>query len=420
MEIIMKKYDLCVVGGGLTGVAAAVVAARRGLSVLLVERSGCLGGAMANCLVYPFMQYFTETENGPKFLVDGIFTEMRAKSKTVKGFGTTYKFDTEDFKFALDDMVIEAGVDVLFHATLFEVVKNERNIEKIRLAVKSGVMEIEADFFIDASGDGDLFTFAGCEYQLGREADGLCQPMTTCFRMTNVDVEKFVEDKPRLQARYKEEKAAGNIKNPREDLLIFLTPIDNALHFNTTRIVKHDPTDPIAVSKAEMTARAQIREMVDFLKANSEAFAKATISDIAADIGVRESRKLVGEHVLTVEELKACTKFEDAIALGNYDVDIHNPEGAGTSHYMFAPGEYYSIPYRSLLPKELDNLLVAGRCLSATHEAQASVRIMPICTALGEAAGVTAAVAKSTGKNTHTVDIATVREELRRNGAAID
>lgn len=416
----MKKYDLCIVGGGLTGVAAAVTAARRGLSALLVERSGCLGGAMSNCLVYPFMQYRTNTENGEKLLVDGIFTEMREKSKTVKGFGTTYKFDTEDFKFALDDMVCEAGVDVLFHATLFEVVKNGRNIEKIRLAVKSGVMEIEADFFIDASGDGDLFAFAGCEYQLGREADGLCQPMTTCFRMTNVDVDKYLEDKPRLQELYKQEKAAGNIKNPREDLLIFLTPTENALHFNTTRIVKHDPTDPIAVSKAEVIARAQIREMVEFLKENSEAFKNASISDIAADIGVRESRKLVGEHVLTVEELKACTKFEDAIALGNYDVDIHNPEGAGTSHYMFAPGEYYTIPYRSLLPKELDNLLVAGRCLSATHEAQASVRIMPICAAMGEAAGVALAVAKSTGKNTHTVDIATVRDELKKNGAAID
>jgi len=416
----MKKYDLCVVGGGLTGVAAAVVAARRGLSTILVEKSGCLGGAMANCLVYPFMQYRTNTENGEKLLVDGIFTEMREKSKTVKGFGTTYKFDTEDFKFALDDMVLEAGVDVLFHAALFEVVNNGRNIEKIRLAVKSGVMEIEADFFIDASGDGDLFAFAGCEYQLGREADGLCQPMTTCFRMTNVDVEKFVEDKPRLQELYKQEKAAGKIKNPREDLLIFLTPTDNVLHFNTTRIVKHDPTDPIAVSNAEITARAQIREMVAFLKENSEAFKNASISDIAADIGVRESRKLVGEHVLTVEELKACTKFDDAIALGNYDVDIHNPEGAGTSHYMFAPGEYYSIPYRSLLPKELDNLLVAGRCLSATHEAQASVRIMPICAAMGEAAGVALSVAKASGKNARTVDVATVREELRKNGAAID
>lgn len=281
-------------------------------------------------------------------------------------------------------------------------------------------MEVEADFFIDASGDGDLFAFAGCEFQLGREADGLCQPMITCFRMANVDVPKFVEDKPRLQELYKKLRAEGKIKNPREDLLIFLAPTDNVLHFNTTRIVKHDPTDPIAVSKAEMTARAQIREMAEFLKENCEAFENASISDIAADIGVRESRKLVGEHVLTVDELKECTKFEDAIALGNYDVDIHNPEGAGTSHYMFAPGEYYSIPYRSLLPKEFDNLLVAGRCLSATHEAQASVRIMPICTALGEAAGVALAVAKQTGTNAHTVDVATVRAELKKNDAAVD
>ena len=159
--------------------------------------------------------------------------------------------------------------------------------------------------------------------------------------------------------------------------------------------------------------------MFGFLK-QFEAFNDSFIVSVAADIGVRESRKLKGEHILTADELVKCIKFEDSIALGNYDIDIHNPEGAGTSHYYFKPGEYYSIPYRSLLPKEYDNLLVGGRCISATHEAQASIRIMPICATTGEAAGTAAAVAFNTGKTAKTVDIKQVQALLKKNGAAIE
>ena len=168
-------------------------------------------------------------------------------------------------------------------------------------------------------------------------------------------------------------------------------------------------------------ARRQIWEMMELLKATGEPiFQNAQIVSIASSIGVRESRKLKGVHILTVEELKNCTKFPDSIALGNYDVDIHNPEGSGTSHYYFAPGEYYTIPYRSLLPVEFDNLLVGGRCISATHEAQASIRIMPICATLGQAAGLAAAVAKQTNTNAHTLDIFRLQDLLRQTGAAID
>ena len=140
---------------------------------------------------------------------------------------------------------------------------------------------------------------------------------------------------------------------------------------------------------------------------------------IAPEIGVRESRKLRGVHLLTEQELKDCTVFEDSIALGNYDIDIHNPAGSGTSHYYFKDGTYYTIPYRSLLPKEFDNLLVAGRCLSATHEAQASVRIMPICATMGQAAGTAIGVMKKTNTNAHEVDVKEIQRILEKAGAAI-
>ena len=194
---------------------------------------------------------------------------------------------------------------------------------------------------------------------------------------------------------------------------------EDVLHFNTTRVVKLDPTNPFDVSKAEVIARKQIHELIGFLKENSNAFNESALISVAVNIGVRESRKLKGVHILTGDELINCTCFEDSIALGNYDIDIHSPTGTGTSHRYFADGEFYTIPYRSLLPKEYDNLLVAGRCISATHEAQASVRIMPICCCLGEAAGTAVAMAQNTNRNVHTVDIKALQKTLTENGAVL-
>ena len=416
----MKKYDLIVVGGGLTGVAAAVSAARQGLSVLIADQGGSFGGAMTNCLVYPFMRFHTTVGEEKKYLSAGLFAEMCQRQDAYRHNFDERRFQPEYFKVALDDMIEEAGVEVLFHAALFEVIKEARQIRYLRFAVKSGIFEAAADYFVDATGDGDLFTFAGCAYQLGREEDSLCQPMTTCFRVGGVDEKKRLEERPAMQALYKKMREDGKLTNPREDILYFTGLGDGIVHFNTTRVVKHDPTDPFSVSKAEMLARKQICEMMTFLRENTEAYKDAFLVSGAASIGVRESRMLRGEHVLTADELIACTKFPDAIALGNYDIDIHNPEGAGTSHRYFEPGEYYSIPYRCLLPKEFDNLLVGGRCISTTHEAQASIRIMPICATLGEAAGTAIGIAKKTGTNTHTVDIGQVQALLRKNGAAID
>ncbi len=417
----MKKYDLLVVGGGLTGVAAAVSGAREGLSVLLVEKSGSLGGAMTNNLVFPFMRYWYPNEDGTNtFLSRGIFEEMHNRAKKYDPSITLKEFKPEDFKFVLDNIVTEAGVDILFHTTVFEVIKNNREIIGVRATTGSGSFEINADFFVDATGDGNIFYLAGCDFKLGRESDGYSQPMTTCFRMCGVDLEAYRQEHGELNRIYNELQKEGKIKNPRENILTMTGIGDGILHLNTTRIIKLDPTNVFDLSRAEIEARRQVHEMVDFLRTHSKAFEKATIISIATEIGVRESRKLIGEHVLTVEEMKALTKFEDRIAVGNYDVDIHNPTGSGTTHFFFKHGDYYTIPYRSLLPKEYDNLLVAGRCLSATHEAQSSTRIMPICTCLGEAAGCAIAIAKKTNTNTHTVDIKTVQETLRKNGAVID
>ncbi len=434
----MKKYDLVVCGGGLAGVGAAVAAAREGLEVLIVERSGSFGGALTNSLVFPFCPYWTaEDKSITKILNDGLFTQMRERAYKMEHPGAEYElaslpisieggdtklriFSTEHIKAAMDDMIRESGVDVLFHTIIFGVETEGRRVRAIRVATKSGELLIEADAFIDTTGDGDVFWLAGCETLLGREGDNFTQPMTTCYRVCNVDVNAYRRDLPRLQALYKDERAAGRIKNPRENILQFFGLGDGMIHYNTTRIVKHDPTNPIELSRAEMEARSQAIESFNFLKTNCEAFKDAILVSVASEIGVRESRKLVGVHVLTEEELFDRYPFEDSIALGNYDVDIHSPDGTGTRIRKFDRDKYYKIPYRSLLPKEYDNLLVAGRCISATHEAQSSVRIMPICVSMGEAAGVAIAVAKKSGKTTHTLDISALQNRLRELGAAID
>lgn len=410
----MKKYDLIVVGGGISGVAAATAAAREGLSVLLIEKFGSLGGAMTIGVVYPFMCYWTTINGVRRYLSAGIFTEMRERKAKYNDASW------ETFKFVFDDMVTEAGVDVLFHSTVFESNTDGREIRSIKVATKATVLEFEADFFIDASGDGELFTMTGCDFQLGRESDGYCQPMTTCFRFAGVDIEKFKEEKAALLEKFSELKEAGIITNPRENFLAPVGPGHGILHLNATRIIKQDPTDPFAVSRAEVEARKQVNELMQFFKKYSTAFENASLVYIANHIGIRESRKLRGEHILTADELKSCTKFEDSIACGNYPIDIHNPVGTGTYIYRLKEGEYYTIPYRSLLPREYDNMLVAGRCLSADHVAHSSVRIMSTCACLGEAAGVAISVAKQSGTNAHTVDVSAVQSKLRENGAVID
>ena len=415
----MSEYNLIVIGGGLSGVAAAVCAAREGLKVLLVERMGCLGGAMSNCSVYPFMKHAIKYADGTKRILSaGIFAEMCKRHRELGGVSER-GWQPEIFKIMLDRLVEELSVKVMFHTQLIDVVKEDRKISAVRLLGKHGIFEVTADYFIDASGDGDLMAYAGCEYQLGRESDGLCQPMTTNFRISGVDIEKYKEDKPYLQELFKRFNEEGKISVPRENMLINGNLGEGVLHFNSTRVVKMNPLDSIDLSLAEMEARRQVLEIYNFLRTNSDAFKNSTLVLIAPEIGVRESRKLKGVHVLTADELKQCVDFEDSIALGNYMIDIHNPDGVGTYRYRFQPEEYYRIPYRSLVPKEIDNMLVAGRCLSADHEAHSAVRIMPICACLGQAAGTAIAQAQHTGKTVHTVDISAVQSKLVANGAEI-
>lgn len=419
----MKKYDVIVAGGGFAGVCAAVSAARLGAKTLIIEKSGSFGGAASNSLVLPFMRYFTDVKNedGTKsklYLVQGIFGEIveRAKGNEV---GADTFFNTDYMKYALDRIVTESGADILFHSYITSVNSEDRKLKSVEVSSANGKHTFCADYFIDATGDANLSFLAGNTFRLGRKADSLCQPMTLCFRITGVSFKEFFSHYSEIQALYKEFKDNGKLKNPREDILVFDTANENIIHFNSTRIIKLNPTDPFDLSRAEIEGREQMIELVEFLKNNFEFLKNISIVSSASEIGIRESRMINGEHILTGDELVATTKFYDAVAAGDYDIDIHNPEGTGTSHHYFEAGTYYTIPLRSLIASDFDNLLAAGRCISCDHEAQASVRIMPICAATGHAAGAAAAIAAKSQAALKDIDYKFVQKALLSQGAFI-
>jgi hypothetical protein len=424
---MMERYDVIVVGGGFAGVGAAIAAAREGKKVRLIEKYNCLGGAAAYDLVNPFMRYWAwkdDTRKEKIMLSAGIFAEIVEKIREMDGFrdpaGT--HFNDEYLKVILNRMMIEAGVELLYGTYVVGANMNGKKIESITVSNVSGTYDIYADQFIDATGDANLAHLAGFPYKVGRESDGLCQPMTLCFRVANVDLTgtDYGALKNEMNELYFKLKEEGKITNPRENILMFRTTVDDIMHFNTTRVVKLDPTNAEDVTKAEIIAREQIFELFDILREHIPAFKNAKLISSGMQIGARESRMIVGEHTLDKDEMLAYTKFEDGIAACNYDIDIHSPDGAGTSHFYFPSGTYYTIPYRCLVPKDSVNLLVAGRCISTTHEAQASIRIMPTVCTIGEAAGVAAAIACADKVGVKNVDINKLRDTLRNKGAVID
>lgn len=419
-----KKYDIIVAGGGFAGVGAAISAARNGKKVLLIEKYNSLGGAAVYDLVNPFMPYYLRDKNDrhkiTKFLSNGIFREIVVKLKELSGFNSDQCFNEEYLKLLLNRMCLESGVELLFNAYITDVNMNGDRVESVTFSAISGKETVYADYFIDCTGDANLAYLAGYEYQLGRETDNLCQPMTLCFRLGNVGENFWKEEVKKINPLYEKLKAEGKFRNPRENVLLFHTTVDSIVHFNTTRVVKLNPTDVWDVTKAEIEAREQIQELIDFLRSNFKSFENAVLISSGIQIGARESRMIKGLYTLDTDEMKDCRKFETGIAACNYDIDIHSPDGSGTSHYYFKDDEYYTIPYECLVPEKSTNMLVAGRCISGTHEAQASFRIMPVCCTLGEAVGTAAALACDGKKNVAEIDVNKLRDILRKNGACVD
>jgi len=410
------EAQVVVAGGGPGGCAAAVAAARLGAKVLLVERYGFLGGMATAGLVNPFMPYRSEG----KPIIEGIFGEILARLEARGGLhenGVT--FDEEVLKVVLDDLLAEAGVKVLFHAWLAGVEAQDGTVKAVEVETKSGRLRLEGELFIDSTGDGDLAVRAGAPYEHGRREDGLAQPMTLCFRVGGVEIERM-PPREEINRLYAEARARGEVDCPRDNLLWFPSVHPGFIHFNSTRVIRLRAVDAWELSQAEREARRQMHQIVAFLRKYIPGFKGAYLSHSAAQIGVRESRRILGDYVLTADDVLSARKFPDGICRGNYPLDIHNPSGAGTVIKRLEPGTTYEIPYRSLLPRGLENVLVASRCISATHEAHGSLRIMPIVTAIGEAAGTAAGLCLQRGLRPRDLPHEELREQLRRQGANLE
>ena len=411
------ESDVVVVGGGPAGLCAAVAAARGDAKVILVEKYGFLGGMATAGLVYPFMSHKERGSGNPANV--GLYFKLLEKIYALGGSSSEHSGNCHEeyMKLVLDRMIKQAGVKLLFHAKMCEVERDGRMIKSITAATASGMIRICAKIFVDATGNADLCAFAGLPYEQGRSSDGLGQPMTLCFRFGNVDWSRF--NRAETNAIYKEFQAAGRIKNPRENVLMFRYPIQNIMHMNTTRIVGIDPTDVEAVTRAEQELREQVFEMYHFMKENVAGMENCVLLGTAAESGIRESRRIVGLTQITAEDLLSTRKFEESIARGTYDIDIHNPSGTGTTIQRIPDNDYYTIPYRSLIPVDTDNLLVAGRSICSTHEAMASIRIMPITSCMGEAAGIAAAMAIDSDVAVKAINVSALQEKIVSFGGLV-
>ncbi|GGE03094.1 FAD-dependent oxidoreductase [Paenibacillus nasutitermitis] len=417
-----QTYDVIVVGGGPGGIAAAVAAARMGANTLLVERYGFLGGAGTAMMVNPWMSYWASGNSNVQ-LVFGVLQELIDRMSEMGMYGHPKQktaFDPEALKVASEQLCLEAGVKLLYHTFLGEVRMDEAgtHIEAVRFANKAGLVDLSAHMYVDTTGDADLAAFAGAIVEKGRAVDSLSQPMTLNFRMANVDID-LMPTIAEITELYLEAKQRGEIDCPRENMLWFYANQPGVIHFNTTRVLRKDATNPWELTDAEIEGRRQAQQLVRFLKAEVPGFRDAYLQTTAPQIGVRESRRVVGEYMLTADELLASCRFEDVIARGSYPVDIHNPDGEGTIEKHLPEGEWYDIPFRTLVPKKIENLLIGGRPISATHEAHSAIRVQPIAIAIGQAAGTAAALCAKGKVLPRELDVRKVQEALTAQGAVL-
>jgi hypothetical protein len=440
---VRDAADVLVVGGGPGGIAAALAAARNGARTTLVERFGYLGGNLTAGLVGPCMTSYSL--DGSQQLIKGIFEEMVLRMEAqggavhpskipagspycgfiVYGHDKVTPFDPESVKFVALDMMREAGVSLRFHTFVADTIVEGDAVTGVVAASKSGLEALKAQITIDCSADGDIVARAGGAFEKGRDSDGLMQPMTLFFRVKNVDdavVEEYVtahpEDYRPFAGLVAEAKAKGEFPIPRKGIGIYKTTTPGVWRVNTTRLHSFDGTSADDLTRAEIAGREQVKVLLQFFRKWLPGFSKVELLDTAGMIGVRETRRIVGEYQLTLEDLATSREFEDVIGLCGYPVDIHSPTGDGGGADGELPtANVYQIPYRSLVPRDLDGLLVAGRALSATHEAQAAVRVMPPVFAMGEAAGTAAALAIEWGVQPRAVPVPQLQEMLVRQGA---
>lgn len=418
---VIAETDVLVVGGGPGGISAAVTAARQTVRVILAERYGAPGGAAFFNEVTPFMSnhIHNATLDRP-FYVDWnrkMWSYIHPDEPFDENVMQNIPISKEAAMLAAEDLLLEAGVRILYHHTFFDVIKTAEHITAVLFFSKSGLAAVTAKVVIDSTGDGDVAAQAGCPVEIGNQ-DGLCQPMTLCFKLSHIDKSR-VPERTEISRLYDEAKTAGEIDCSRENVLMFPAANADAFHFNTTRVIRKSAINAVELSEAEIEGRRQMRAITDFMKRRVPGFEHAVLHSAAHHIGVRESRRIRGELYQTEADFVNARKFPDGIARCCYHIDIHNPSGSGTTLKRLPVGEWYEISFRTLKPLRCDNLLMGCRAISVDHALFSSIRIMPAVCSLGQAAGMGAALAVQKGITVHELDGLEVKAHLIAAGAAL-
>jgi len=429
---VRGEYDVLVVGGGPSGIAASIGAATEGVKTVLLERYGFLGGMGTAGMVGSFCGFYT-TGRKQKMIVGGVAGSVLERLKDRGGLSekgiskvdpriASLRFNPELFKVVTEGLVVESGVDLLFHTLVVDVVwEKERKLSGVIVENKWGRSALLAKVIIDASGDGDVAFRAGVPHEYG-DGKGGAQALTTIFRLINVDQEKLKDlTMPRVKEILGKAKETGKYAFHRVDGILNPALPAGMVTVNISSIPNLCAIDARDLTTAEMEGRRQAYEYVRAFRDVLPGFEKADISTLAPQVGIRETRRVMGEYLLKEEEVLKGKKFPDGIALGAWPVEIHDPVTRGVK-WGFLEGEddYYSIPLGCLIPLEAENLLLAGRCISATHVAQASTRVIAQAFALGEAAGVVAAQAGASNGSVRGVSAAVVRKTLQNRGGVLE
>ncbi len=427
------EYEIAVLGGGPAGIAAAVAAARGGRRTLLIERYGFLGGMGTAAGVTNFCGLHANVYGQMHRLVRGIASDLLDRIDRLDGLNAPHlilgkilaqAYDTAAYKIAADDLLAAHKVDILFHALGAGVVMHdEKRIHALMVETKAGRQAITADIFIDCSGDGDLAAWAGARYEVGDHHGHMLYP-SMMFRLNGIDPEKAGDAWRTIPALMEKAEAAGTHCFPRKAAIVRpqRSPIEWRVNF--TQLAREDGSainglEPDDLTRGEIEGRRQAVAAFEFLR-TVPGFEKSYIVDLPPQLGIRETRRIAGLYLLSGEDVLGCASFDDTIGVNGWPMESHV---AGDVIFSFPPipesRGFNELPYRMLIPEGLDNLLVAGRCASMTHEGQSAARVSGACFAMGEAAGTAAAMALDGNAVPGDIAVDKLQERLKEQGAFI-
>jgi hypothetical protein len=430
---IYGEYEVAVLGGGPAGIAAAVAAARAGRRTLLIERYGFLGGMGTAAGVTNFCGLHANVHGEMRRVVQGIASDLLARIDRLGGLNAPHlvlgkifaqAYDTAAYKIAADDLLTHHKVDILFHALAAGVVMDsDRYIQALMVETKAGRQAVLADIFIDCSGDGDLAAWAGVPYEIGDNAGSMLFP-SMMFRLNGIDPETAGEAWRTIPALMEQAEAAGTHTFPRKAAIVRpqRSPVEWRVNF--TQLARKDGSainglEPDDLTRGEIDGRRQAIEAFEFLR-TVPGFEKSYIVDLPPQLGIRETRRVVGGYMLSGEDVLGCASFEDSIGVNGWPIEAHV---AGDVIFKFPPipqtRGFNELPYRMLVPERVDNLLVAGRCASMTHDGQSAARVSGACLVMGEAAGAAAALALAGNMAAREISVERLQQALREQGAFI-